>query len=384
MARRGGGFVGLLAVVWLGAGCGEPGGGPEPYAWRLPAGFPTPRVPGDNPMTEAKVQLGRRLFYDVRLSLNGTQACASCHEQARAFTDGRATPVGSTGQVHRRNSQGLANVAYATSLTWANPALTSLESQVLVPLFGKEPVELGFGDREQELVERLRSDAALASEFQRAFPDAVEPVSVATLMRALASFQRTLISGSSAYDRYVYGNDAEAMTRQQKRGMELFFSERLECDHCHSGFNFQDATVHEATAEPILPFHNTGLYNEDGQGAYPAEDPGLIELTGRAEDMGRFRAPSLRNVAVTAPYMHDGGMATLSDVLDHYAAGGHARPRNGGEASPLQSGFVRGFTLTAQEKEDVLAFLEALTDTAFLTDPRFSDPFATPRRDDSL
>ncbi|GHG67133.1 methanobactin export MATE transporter MbnM [Comamonas sp. JC664] len=380
MSRRASGFTKLLAVVWLAGGCGgaSAGSGPEPYDWRLPAGFPTPRVPADNPMTEAKVALGRRLFYDVRLSQNGTQSCGSCHEQARAFTDGLVAPVGSTGQQHRRNSQGLANVVYATSFTWANPTLTSLESQALVPLFGKEPVELGFGDRQDELLERLRSDPELVAAFAKAFPEAPEPVSVATLARALASFQRSLISGNAPFDRYVYGNDASALSREARRGMELFFSERLECDHCHSGFNFQDATVHEATSEPILPFHNTGLYNEDGQGTYPAEDPGLIELTGRAEDMGRFRAPSLRNVAVTGPYMHDGSLETLSDVLDHYAAGGHARLVRGGEASPLQSGFVRGFTLTAQEKEDVLAFLESLTDTAFLTDPRFSDPFATP------
>ncbi|WP_426757050.1 MbnH family di-heme enzyme [Myxococcus sp. Y35] len=379
MVWRVGRRAGVLAVLaGLIAGCGDKAGETETYAWKLPAGFPTPKVPADNPMTEEKVQLGRKLFFDVRLSRNETQSCASCHDPARAFTEPLRTSQGSTGETHRRNSQGLANVAYATSLTWANPSLTTLEAQALVPLFGKEPVELGFGDREEELLGRLRAVPGLEAEFQRAFPDAVEPVSVATLTRALASFQRTLISGNSAYDRYVYGNDVEAMTRQQKRGMELFFSERLECDHCHSGFNFQDATVHEATSEPILPFHNTGLYNEDGQGAYPAKDPGLIELTGRPEDMGRFRAPSLRNVAVTGPYMHDGSLATLSDVLDHYAAGGHARRRNGGEASPLQSGFVRGFTLTAQEKEDVLAFLEALTDTEFLTDPRFSDPSSTP------
>lgn len=379
MAWRMGRRAGVLAVLaWLGAGCGGKDGEAESYVWKLPTGFPTPRVPADNPMTEEKVQLGRRLFFDVRLSRNETQSCASCHDPARAFTEPLVTSQGSTGETHRRNSQGLANVAYATSLTWANPLLTTLEAQALVPLFGKEPVELGFGDREEELLGRLRAVPELEAEFQRAFPEAAEPVSVATLTRALASFQRSLISGNSAYDRYVYGNEVEAMTRQQKRGMELFFSERLECDHCHSGFNFQDATVHETTSEPILPFHNTGLYNEDGQGTYPAKDPGLIELTGRPEDMGRFRAPSLRNVAVTGPYMHDGSLATLSDVLDHYAAGGHARLVSGGEASPLQSGFVRGFTLTAQEKEDVLAFLESLTDTEFLTDPRFSAPSTTP------
>ncbi|MCY1033083.1 di-heme enzyme, partial [Corallococcus sp. BB11-1] len=199
-----------------------------------------------------------------------------------------------------------------------------------------------------------------------------------TLTRSLSAFQRALISGTAPYDRYLYGGAVEALSPAAKRGMELFLSERLECDHCHSGFNFQDATVHDATPEPILPYHNTGLYNEDGQGAYPATDPGLIELTGRAEDMGRFRAPSLRNVAVTAPYMHDGSLETLSDVLDHYAAGGLARAANGGAASPLQSPFVRGFTLTPGEKADVIAFLESLTDTEFLNDPRFADPAVVP------
>ncbi|ATB28605.1 methanobactin export MATE transporter MbnM [Melittangium boletus] len=373
VARR---WIGLMAMAWLTAGCeGEP---PEPevaaYDWRLPAGFPKPQVPQDNPMTEAKVQLGRRLFYDKRLSLNGTQSCASCHEQARAFTDGKTHGVGSTGQVHRRNAQGLANVAYATSLTWANPALTSLEAQALTPLFGDEPVELGFGDQPELLFERLRADPDLVARFAEAFPGEAEPVSLGTLVRALSCFERTLLSGNAPFDQYLYGGKKDALSAQAKRGMELFFSERLECNHCHSGFNFQDATMHEATAEPILPFHNTGLYNEDGHGAYPAVDPGAIELTGLPEDMGRFRAPSLRNVAVTAPYMHDGSIATLSEVLDHYAAGGRAHGLDSSRVSPVQSGFVRGFTLTPQEKEDLLVFFDALTDTDFLHDPRFSDP----------
>ncbi|RKH14634.1 di-heme enzyme [Corallococcus sp. CA053C] len=379
MARRRWQPWGCLAVALLAVGCGEPAPtGPAPYDWKLPAGFPTPRVPEDNPMSEAKVRLGRGLFYDPRLSFNGTQSCGSCHEQARAFTDGRTHAVGSTGQTHRRNGQGLANVAYATSLTWANSALLTLESQVLTPLFGKEPVELGFADQQEVLLERLRSDPELSARFAEAFPAESPPVSLATLTRALSAFERTLLSGTSPYDRYLQGGAVDALSPAAKRGLELFLSERMECDHCHSGFNFQDATAHEATPEPILPFHNTGLYNEDGRGAYPATDPGLIELTGRPEDMGRFRAPSLRNVAVTAPYMHDGSLATLSDVLDHYAAGGLARTRNNGAASPLQSAFVRGFTLTPDEKADVIAFLESLTDTEFLGDPRFADPNAAP------
>ncbi|RKH04254.1 di-heme enzyme [Corallococcus praedator] len=371
----------LATVALLATGCTDPElppDGPAPYDWKLPAGFPTPRVPEDNPMTEAKVQLGRSLFYDKRLSLNGTQSCGSCHEQARAFTDGRVHSVGSTGQTHRRNGQGLANVAYATSLTWANPALTTLESQALTPLFGTEPVELGNADQQEALLARLREDAALSARFAEAFPGEATPVSLATLTRALSSFERSIISGTAPYDRYLFGGDVQALSPAAKRGLELFLSERMECDHCHSGFNFQDATAHEATPEPILPYHNTGLYNEDGQGAFPATDPGLIELTGRAEDMGRFKAPSLRNVAITAPYMHDGSIATLSEVLDHYAAGGRARAMNGGAASPLQSPFVRGFTLTPAEKADVIAFLETLTDTEFLHDPRFADPAVVP------
>ncbi|MBZ4372755.1 methanobactin export MATE transporter MbnM [Corallococcus sp. AS-1-6] len=371
----------LAAAALLAAGCGEspgPAEEPAPYDWKLPAGFPKPRVPEDNPMSEAKVQLGRRLFYDKRLSLNGTQSCGSCHEQARAFTDGRVHAVGSTGQAHRRNGQGLANVAYATSLTWANSALTTLEAQALVPLFGREPVELGFADQQEVLLERLRADPDLTARFAEAFPQEATPVSLATLTRALSAFERSLISGTSAYDRYVYGKEVDALSPAAKRGLQLFLSERMECDHCHSGFNFQDATVHESTPQPALPYHNTGLYNEDGRGAYPAGDTGLYEITLRPEDMGRFRAPSLRNVAVTGPYMHDGSLETLSDVLDHYAAGGRARAANGGQPSPLQSAFVRGFELTPEEKADVIAFLESLTDTAFLTDPRFADPATEP------
>ena len=157
----------LMALLGLFPGCGHPpapAAGPAPYAWNLPAGFPRPVVPADNPMTEAKVQLGRRLFYDKRLSLNGTQACASCHDQARAFTDGRTHGLGSTGQEHRHNAQGLGNVAYATSLTWANPALTALEVQALTPLFGTEPVELGFSkDDAQALLTRLRAGGGSSS-----------------------------------------------------------------------------------------------------------------------------------------------------------------------------------------------------------------------------
>ncbi|MFT5684450.1 MAG: cytochrome c peroxidase, partial [Myxococcota bacterium] len=174
---------------------------------------------------------------------------------------------------------------------------------------------------------------------------------------------RTLLSFTSPYDAHV-GGDSSALSTQEKRGMELFFSERLECFHCHGGFNFTDAMDHSGMAIAEVAFHNTALYDP-----YPADNTGIEEITGEMGDRGRFKAPTLRNIAVTAPYMHDGSIATLSAVLDHYALGGRA------SQNVLKSEFVPGFVLSDGEKADVIAFLGTLTDSDFLTDPRHSDPW---------
>ncbi|NWF79348.1 MAG: di-heme enzyme [Chloroflexi bacterium] len=351
----------------------------ETYAWNLPAGFPLPYVPPDNPMTAEKVELGRLLFYDQRLSANGTMACASCHEQGRAFSDGTATPHGATGEALVRNSQGLGNVAYYSTLTWANPVLTDLERQILIPLFSEFPVEMGITGHESEVLARFQSDPAYQARFAAAFPNEAEPYTWGNIIKALASFNRALISADSPYDRYLAG-DLEALSGAALRGMDMFLSEELECHHCHGGFNFTGSTRQRNTVFVEAPFHNTGLYNLDGRGAYPPNNPGVAGVSNRPEDMGRFRAPSLRNVALTAPYMHDGSVATLEDVVRQYEAGGRvitSGPYAGdGRRSPLKSGLVSGFTLTDQERADLLAFLEALTDPTFISDPRFSDPFA--------
>jgi cytochrome c peroxidase len=352
---------------------------PSTYAWDLPSWMPKPLDPRDNPTTPAKVELGRRLFYDVRLSINGTRSCASCHHQERAFTDGRATSPGALGHLTPRNAMSLANVAYAPTLTWANPLLTSLERQVLVPLLGQEPIELGMAGHDDELIARLRSEPVYPPLFARAFPESQGAISLATIVRAIASFERTLISARSPYDRYRYEGETAALSPAAIRGEDLFFGERLECHHCHGNFNLNDSIVHERNRIGEIAFHNTGLYNLDGNGAYPPDNTGVKELTGRPQDMGRFKAPTLRNIAVTAPYMHDGSIATLDEVIDHYAAGGRtiqAGPHAGaGRANPLKSSFVPGFTLTAAERADLLAFLHALTDEPFLTDPRFANPW---------
>lgn len=369
----------LGSVLGLAAACAEPARG---YEWDLPAHFPEPRVPASNPISAAKVELGRFLFYDTRLSGNRTQSCGSCHRQALAFTDGMAVSTGSTGDRTPRGSMSLANIAYVPELTWANPAITALEDQALVPMFGADPVELGLEGMEVELVSRLRtsSEPDYAAMFASAFPGEADPITIPNVVRAIASFERTLLSGSSPYDRYTHQGDLGAISAAALRGRDLFFSERLDCFHCHGGFAFTDSVDHTGLPLPEAGYHNTGLYNLDARGGYPVGGRGLYEHTMNPRDMGRFRAPTLRNIARTAPYMHDGSIATLEEVLDHYAAGGRtieSGPNAGiGADSPLKSIFVHGFELSPDERADVIAFLESLTDEQFLTDERFSDPFA--------
>ena len=188
------------------------------YEWKLPPGFPAPHVPADNPMSAAKVELGRHLFYDKRLSLNQKQSCASCHQQSRAFTDGRPRAEGSTGHVHPRSSMTLVNVAYVPALGWANPGLTPLEAQALVPMFGDSPVELGMKGREELLIARLKNVPEYQRLFPAAFPDGTNPYTLTSITRALASFQRTILSGDSPYDRYYTGADPNALSPSAKQG----------------------------------------------------------------------------------------------------------------------------------------------------------------------
>ncbi len=345
----------------------------------VPEGYPLPKIPKDNPLTQEKVELGRHLFYDKRLSGNLTQSCGTCHEQAKAFTDGRARALGSTMEVHPRSSMSIVNVAYYSTLTWANPTTTELEKQALVPMFGEFPVELGLSGKEEELLSRLSDDATYVDLFAKAFPDEEEQISLDTITKAIASFERVIVSYRTPFDRYTYGKETSAMSASALRGYDLFFSEKLECFHCHGTFNFSDSITYEGKQLTEKMFHNTGLYNIGGTGAYPESNTGILESTGIPEDMGRFRAPSLRNITLTAPYMHDGSIATLSEVLDHYAAGGRtitSGPDAGiGSKNPYKSELINGFELTEAERADVIAFLESLTDDALIKDPRFADPF---------
>jgi len=356
-----------------------PGGGPQGYRWDLPKGFPRPLVPRSNPMSEAKVRLGRYLFYDKRLSVNGTQACATCHQPQLAFTDGRQASTGATGQIHSRGAMSLVNVAYSATLTWSNPSLRSLEKQALIPMFSEHPVELGLRGREETVVRELHSDPVYRTLFPRSFPEVKNPFYLENVAMALAAFERTIISARSPYDRYYFGGDRNAISESAKRGEVVFFNDPVAgCFRCHGGFNFSDATVYEGSDNSRLEFHNTGLYNLPGKLSYPWPNVGIYEHTQQPADVGKFKTPTLRNVALTAPYMHDGSIATLEEVLDHYAAGGRAITTGlnagNGHDNPNKDARMAGFPLTAQQRKDLLAFLGSLTDADCLRDPRFSNP----------
>jgi len=348
---------------------------------KLPENFSEPAIPNYNALTAEKIALGRHLFYDTRLSGNETQSCSSCHQQALAFSDGKVTPTGSTGERLLRNSLGLANVAYPSTLTWGNNVLLELEDQIHVPIESDSPIELGVVDGNRaEVLARFDADPDYRRLFAAAFPQSESGATIQKIIFSLASFCRTMISGDSAYDRY-YRGDQSALTEQQLRGLRLFNSEQFECFHCHSGVNFT-ISYHDAQTTPetiTYPFFNNGLYNIGGDGSYPLGNQGLYELTGDIFDKGKFRPQSLRNVGLTAPYMHDGSFATLREVVQNYVNGGRlieSGPYAGdGRRNPFKSGLVRSFAATDDEIDAVVAFLESLSDFTFVNNPDLSNPF---------
>lgn len=348
------------------------------WEWQLPTGFIPPQVPNNNPVTREKIQLGRRLFYDKRLSVNNSGSCATCHQQRLAFTDGRAQAIGVTGEQHGRSSMTLVNVAYNATYTWASREVRTLEQQIAIPLFNIQPVELGLLGHEIELIQRLESDPNYTRYFQTAFPQSDKPISIDNVIYALATFVRSIIGANSAFDRLIYLDDQSAMTESALRGMRLFYSEELHCGECHAGPNLAGGQQTTNTRQMIGDFHNTALYNVGGQSQYPRVDPGLRLESGDPNDDGKFRAPTLRNIALTGPYMHDGSVATLEEVIDHYALGGrsigHGEFSGDGSRNLAKSTLLNGFELGSTDKRDVLNFLESLTDFSILDDVRFSRP----------
>ena len=306
---------------------------PDGYDWRLPPGFPRPLVPADNPQSAAKVELGRRLFFDPGLSISGTVACASCHRPELAFTDGRSRASGATGALTRRSAMALINVAYNSRYGWTDPGFRTLEEQMLMPLTGTDPIEMGLGGREAALEKYLATEPVYADGFRTAFPQDPASVTFGNMVKAIASFERTLISGDSPFDRYLYRD--EALSAAAKRGLSLFFSERVGCSGCHSGLNLAGNFAYQGGTLTPAVYVNTS--------------------TGAGQTIP-YRVPTLRNVALTAPYMHDGSMQSLPEVLDHYAIGGRYRDAQTDRKLRVIEAF------TGAEREDLLEFLNALTD----------------------
>ena len=288
-------------------------------------------------MSDAKVALGRRLFFDPQLSVTGAYSCASCHDPRRSFADDRPRAVGATGAELPHNALALVNVAYNVSFGWDTPKVRSLEAQMLMPLLNEHPVELGVRGRERALCARLAADPDYAAAFAASFPDTTPAVNFDTLVKAIAAFERTLISGGSPFDAYVFAGEHAALSPEARAGMTLFFSARVGCAGCHSGFNFA-GNWRDAQGETGAP-----SFARDGTSERP------------------LRVPTLRNVALTAPYMHDGRFATLAQVLEHYS-GLALRP---GGAARIDRRLPRA-PLNDAERAALTAFLESLTDRAFI------------------
>lgn len=329
----------LLAAVASFTGCypDPPPNLGERGALEFPKHFPSVLLTEEQALTPERVALGKRLFFEKALSRDSTVSCGSCHFQEIGFTDGLAISEGIDGRIVGRNAMHLANTAWASSMFW-DGGVPTLELQVVVPI--QNPLEMD--NTVAIALERLSADPTYVAQFQQAYQRGPD---LHTLTHAIAAFERTLISDKSPYDRYVTGEDINAMGASARRGMLLFYGEKAECFHCHAGNLQSDFT-----------FQNNGIQAEYA-------DIGRADVTQNPQDVGKFKVPSLRNVAVTAPYMHDGSFATLEEVIHHYESGGKRHPN--------QSDLVRPFTLSEQEREDLLAFLHALTDPTFLTNPDY-------------
>ncbi|HRG84859.1 MAG TPA: cytochrome c peroxidase [Chitinophagales bacterium] len=309
---------------------------PDAYVLNVPSGFVFPNIPEDNPLTTAKIALGKKLFYEKALSVDSTISCGTCHKQEFAFSDNVAVTAGVEGRLGFRNAPTLTNIAWSPEMLMdgGNP---TLETQVYVPI--ETHFEMDFNM--VLLVNRLNADDEYVDAFNNVFGTNPDPFGIT---RALAAFERTIISGNTRFDQYYYQGKTEVLNEQEINGMQLFFSPALKCASCHSGYLFTDFT-----------YQNNGFFAD-----YSA-DSGRARISLLSEDVGKFKVPTLRNIALTGPYMHNGQINSLEAIIDSYA--------NGGSGHVNQSELIQGFVLTAQEKENLILFLNTLTDNQFINNP---------------
>jgi cytochrome c peroxidase len=324
-----------------------PPAGTRSYQSRVTRRFPQVTLPPDNPLTEEGVALGRRLFFDPILSVNGTQSCSSCHQAEAAFSDPRRVSTGAHGQPGTRNSMPLFNLAWAHSGMFWDGRAPSLRQQVLMPI--TDPTEMG--ESIDNVISKLQADATYPTDFRKAHS---ADITAETLAKSLEQFLLTLISQDSKFDRAARKRDE--LTEEEKIGLKLFVTEHdparglrgADCFHCHGGTLFTDNL-----------FHNNGLDLE-------STDTGRMGISGNPADHGKFKTPSLRNIALTAPYMHDGRFATLEEVVEHYNSG---VKRTETLDPNLGKHPAAGLNLSASEKKALVAFLKTLTDDSFTAPP---------------
>lgn len=297
-----------------------------------PAGFPEMTIPEDNQLTQSRVELGKKLFFDPRLSRDESVSCASCHHGNKAFTDGQIISPGIEGRLGFRNTTTLANVGYKDAF-FADGGVPTLELQVMAPIH--EVNEMDF--LITEAAQRLNSDEELVELSNKAYGQDFNPF---VITRSIAAYERTLISGNSKYDQHLLNPEAEILSAQEMEGMDIFFGERGKCVECHSGFLFSDGD-----------YYNIGLYEQ-------YEDPGRERITLNPEDEGKFMVPTLRNIEMTGPYMHDGSIQTLEEVIDFISSGGFDHINKSPKFEEL--------SLSEEEKQALLAFLKTLTDHEFI------------------
>lgn len=322
------------------------------------------RIPNGNPITKSGFQLGRKLFYEKALSADNSISCGTCHQQEMAFTDGKAISEGFEGRLGKVSAMSLSNLLWTENFTWTGK-FSRLIDQSLEPI--ENPIEMHLPL--EKAVENLE-ELGYAADFQKAFGS--YEINVEKIGKALAQFQRALISDNSNYDKYLRGEYEP--TESELNGMRLFFTHPIpgqlrgaNCGDCHLG------PLTSGDIDGFEGFHNNGLDTDESM------DEGLMSVTGKIEDKGRFKTPALRNIAVTAPYMHDGRFKTLEEVLDHYNSGIKTSETLDilimeGSNQPINAHDEIKLYLTDKEKRDVITFLKMLTDESFLNNPEFSNP----------
>ncbi len=327
------------ALIWYGSS--EKSVSARPIGQRIeipaPLGLPPVPYPADNPPTAETVALGQRLYFDTNISVDNTVSCATCHNPAAGFADPKSVSEGVKGLRGTRNSPTVLNSAYYTTEFWDGRA-ASLEEQAMGPMHN--PVEMGHTLRGVE--KRLAADPSYVADFAKAFGEG--PITIQRVVNAIAAFERSVVSGNSPFDRWYYGHDENAVSDSVKRGFEVFKdSKKGNCESCHT------VSQHYALFTDNK-FHNIGVGATEDKVA----DAGRAVVTNDANDTAAFKTPSLRNVAITAPYFHDGSRKTLKEVMDFYIGGGNSNPHLDKEVHALDF-------LTAQERADLIAFMESLT-----------------------